>query len=589
MFEILNVLLSLLFLFVNGKAILYFLNYLQPGKKFSNIEIVIYSFPLGYAVLTLTSLVIAQFGFLKYPINVFATIIIPVIALCLYTYRKQFDKQAANKSNSNTHQNSPLTFRLSNVILLSVFALAIILRLETQLNTPFLGDTDPYYHLTFIDSIIAQGSMPSRTLWGFYSYPPSFHTVFATLVSTTQADRFLFMKIVPEFLGFLSIPAAYLLVSKKYGEWPGMASAAFLAISSIHIYRTNIAIPESVALLGIVMFFLAFATQIGLRKHLLAGIFASMIFLTNIVTSIYFIAFITAIFIALTLSNQKSHSVELMIPTGLGLLISGIFWLPTIYHLGLGGILQGLGPPYPQAAISFTSNTYFSWIGWGTIVFAAIGAYVCLKDFRKHIVFIAPIATMIILLEASNNGYNVLGTNLLFRGLLYLGTWITLLAGIGFWRILRFQKDKIVALILVAVVILTMISFPIFSNSRYPMNYGNENVDFVYRSYLSNYSAIFKSLDYEVYSGDPFFNYGAFNNVILEREMPELKQAVSINDSDTIINLINQNSIRYLILINGTIEADFFTETVYAYKYYENWHTIVFAVDYPLTSNKHND
>jgi hypothetical protein len=584
MFEILLVLLSLLFLFANGAAILYFLNYPRSGKKFSNIEVLIYSFPLGYAVLTLTSLAIAQFGFLVYPINLFAILIIPVIALCLYTYRKQIDKQAANKSTSNACQNSPLNFRLSSVILLSVFALAIILRLETQLNTPFLGDTDPYYHLTFIDSIIAQGTIPSRTLWGFYSYLPSFHTVFATLISTTQVDRFLFMKIVPEFLGFLSIPAAYLLISKKYGEWPGIASAAFLAISSIHIYRTNIAIPESVALLGIVMFFLAFTTQTGLRKHLLAGIFASMIFLTNIVSSIYFIAFMTAIFIVLILSNQKSHSVELMKATGVGLLLSGIFWLPTIYHLGLEGILQGLGPQYPQAAINFTSNTYFSWIGWGTIVFAVIGVYVCLKDFRNHIVFIVPIITVIILLEASNNGYNVLEANLLFRGLLYLGTWVTLLAGIGFWRVLRSQKDKIIALILVAVVIFTMISFPIFSNSRYPMNYGNENVDFVYRSYLSNYSAIFKSLDYRVYSGDSYFNYGAFNNVILEREMPQLKQAISINNSDVIINLLNQNNVLYLILINGTTEADFFAEKRYAYKYYENWHTIVFIVDYSLES-----
>jgi hypothetical protein len=336
--------------------------------------------------------------------------------------------------------------------------------------------------------------------------------------------------------------------------------------------------------LGIVMFFLAFTTQTGLRKHLLAGIFASMIFLTNIVSSIYFIAFMTAIFIVLILSNQKSHSVELMKATGVGLLLSGIFWLPTIYHLGLEGILQGLGPQYPQAAINFTSNTYFSWIGWGTIVFAVIGVYVCLKDFRNHIVFIVPIITVIILLEASNNGYNVLEANLLFRGLLYLGTWVTLLAGIGFWRVLRSQKDKIIALILVAVVIFTMISFPIFSNSRYPMNYGNENVDFVYRSYLSNYSAIFKSLDYRVYSGDSYFNYGAFNNVILEREMPQLKQAISINNSDVIINLLNQNNVLYLILINGTTEADFFAEKRYAYKYYENWHTIVFIVDYSLES-----
>ena len=577
MFDILLVLLSLFLLFINGGAILFFLNCLKPREKYSNIEIVIYSFTLGYAVLTLTSLALAQFGFLIFPINMLVVLLIPILALCFYIFRKQINKQGDNEPSSRTH-NSLFNLRYSSVILLGVFALAIILRLETQLTTTWLGDMDPYYHLSFIDAIIAQGTLPSRTLWGFYSYPPSFHTVFATLISTTQVDRFLLMKIVPEFLGFLSVPAAYALIKRKYGEWPGIASAAFLAISSFHIYRTNIAIPESLALLGMLMFFLALTTQTGPRKYLLAGFFASMVFLTNIVGIIYFVPTVIAVFIVSLLSNQRLQSVAILKATVLGLVLSGIFWLPALYSLGLEGVFQGLGPSYAQGAISFTSNTYLSWIGWGTLVFAVMGAYVCLKDFKKHVIFIVPIIIFLFLFEASNNGYNILEANLLFRGLLYLGTWVALLAGIGFWRIIKPQRIKTSALILFAVVVLTMISFPVFSHGRYPVNWENENIDFVYRSYLTNYSEIFKSSDYKVYSGDPNFNYGAYNNVILEREMPQLKQAILTNDFFAVVSLISEHNIRYMILCNGTAEANLLAQTSIAYKYYENWHTVVFAV-----------
>jgi asparagine N-glycosylation enzyme membrane subunit Stt3 len=270
--------------------------------------------------------------------------------------------------------------------LLAIFSAGLILRLESQLSVEWLGDMDPYYHLSFIDAIIAQGTLPAQTFWGSYSYPPSFHIVFATLISTTQAERFAFMKIVPEFLGFLCVPAVYLLTKRRYGEWAGIAAAAFLAICSFHIYRTNIAIPEPLALLAMLMFFHANNTQEGTKKYVLGMLFASMVFLTNIVGIVYFLPCALAVSVTLLLSKRRNESINIIKTLFLGLLFSGIFWLPTLYKLGLNGIFEGIGPSYSYGNVfSFTSNTYLSWIGWGALVLATVGAFTCLKDFKNPI------------------------------------------------------------------------------------------------------------------------------------------------------------------------------------------------------------
>ncbi|UCH32320.1 MAG: hypothetical protein JSV05_02775, partial [Candidatus Bathyarchaeota archaeon] len=246
------VLLSLFILFTNGKATLFFLNKFEPKEKFSYTEVVLYSFSLGYAVLTIIGTSLAQFGLVISSINLLAVSIMPFLALCFWLYKKREensrqrynllreDQPKFKRNLSKGAKDLRSLIRFSNIILLLIFAVGLILRLETQLSVPWLGDQDPYYHLSFIDSIVAQGSLPSRTYWGSYSYPPSFHVVFATMISTIQVDRYLLLKIAPVFLGFLCIPAAYALIKRKYGEWAGIASAAFLAISSFHIYRTNI-------------------------------------------------------------------------------------------------------------------------------------------------------------------------------------------------------------------------------------------------------------------------------------------------------------------------------------------------------------
>ena len=100
------------------------------------------------------------------------------------------------------------------------------------------------------------------------------------------------------------------------------------------------------------------------------------------------------------------------------------------------------------------------------------------------------------LIEAGNNGYFFFDANLLFRGLLYLGTWVSLLAGVGFGRVLQYRKEKTAAVVLCGVIVLTMVSFPVFSKSQYPVTWDYEISDLAYRSYLNNYADIFNSKDY---------------------------------------------------------------------------------------------
>jgi len=585
-----RVLLSLLVLFMNGWAVLFFLNHFKPSRKSCYVEVAVYSFSIGYSVLTLVGVALAQFGFLTQSISLLVCILIPLPAVCFWIYQKRKENFHPHDKTSYVIETwtQPISdainrachqLRLWHVVLLAVFVVGLILRLESQLSVDWLGDMDPYYHLSFIDSIIAQGTLPSQTFWGFYSYPPSFHVVLATLISITQVNRFAFMKIVPEFLGFLCVPAVHLVVKRKYGEWAGVAAAAFLAVSSFHIYRTNIAIPEPLALLGMLMFFYATETHTGTKKYLVGGLLASMVFLTNVVGIIYFLPCALAVIGALLLSRRRSEATGILKALFLGAALSGFFWLPTLYKLGLNGIFEGLGPSVSYGgAFSFTSNTYLSWIGWGALVFAAVGAYTCLRDFKNNIVLLIPIAVFMFLIEAGNNGYFFFDANLLFRGLLYLGTWASLLAGVGFGRVLQYRKEKTAAVVLCGVIVLTMVSFPVFSKSQYPVTWDYEISDLAYRSYLNNYADIFNSKDYRIYSADAWFNYGAFNNVILDRELPQIEDAALRNDSAALRNLISEYKIRYFIFGNGTAEAEFFAQSGFVNTYYQNWLTIVLAV-----------
>lgn len=568
---------------------LFLLNKGRTENDFSFTELVLYSFSLGYAGLTVITLIPAQIGILVAPVNFLAIICIPSAALIFWMYKRRKEKAIGNNAFENRLnlkraflegvENSISKVHFSTIVLIIVFVVALFLRLETQLTTTWMGDQDPYYHLSFIDSIVAQGTVPSRTFWGFYSYPPSFHLVFSTLISTIQVDRYILMKIVPEFLGFLSVPAVYALIKRKYGEWPGIASAAFLAICSFHIYRTNIAIPDPIALLGVIMFFHAATTQEGIRKNLLAGLFASMVFLTNVIGVLYFLPSVAAIFLASLMLRRWNEALGFLKATFIGLLISGFFWLPTLYNLGLNGIFEGLGPAYPYYGFfSFNSNTYFSWIGVGACILAMVGLYVCIRDFKDSLMLLIPFSFFLFLIEAGNNGLHFFEPTVLVRGLLFLGTWVSLLAGVGFWRVMQTKRKKIALTGLAVIIVLTMISFPLLSGNRYPVNWSYEDVDFAYRSYLENYADIFGDKNYMIYSADWAINYGAFNNVILAKELPQMGEALIRNDSSAVMNLVNEHNIKYLIFNNGTQEAEFLVQSKLAHIYHENWHAIVLAI-----------
>lgn len=586
-----RVLLGLFILFGNGSATLFFFNRYEPKKTLSYTEVAVYGFSLGYAVLTIIGVALAQIGLLTSPFTWLVIIALPILAICVWIYEKQ--KRKSVNPDQFIHEERQISehrfaihstdihisIRFSHLILFLIYAVGIILRLETQLTTEWLGDQDPYYHLAFIDSIVAQGTLPSRTYWGFYSYPPSFHVVFATLISTTHVDRYLLMKVVPEFLGFLCIPAVYVLIKKQYGEWAGITSAAFLAICSFHIYRTNIGIPEPIALLGILMFFHTMTVHTGARQYLVAGLCASMVFLTNVIGILYFLPGVVGVFVVNLILRKWNAAFGYVKATFAGLVFSGVFWLPVLYLLGFKGIFEGLGPSYRFAgSFAFTSYTYLTWIGWGACILALLGVYCCLRDFKNNLVLLIPTIFIQLLIEAGNNGYFVFDTNVLFRSLLFLGTWVSLLAGVGFWRLLRTKKQRSALITLAVMIVLTGASFPVLSGVRYPVNWGYDVADFVYRSYLENYADIFTDRTHMIYSGDYALNYGSFNNVIWDKEAPQISGALLRNETSVVTQLFDEYQIKYLIFPNEGKEVDFLVQSNLADTYYENWHTIVLVV-----------
>jgi len=132
---------------------------------------------------------------------------------------------------------------------------------------------------------------------------------------------------------------------------------------------------------------------------------------------------------------------------------------------------------------------------------------------------------------------------------------------------------------LAVMVVLTAVSFPVLSGNRYPVNWGYDDADFVYRSYLENFADIFKDGNYKIYSADYAFNYGAFGTVILDKELPQMGEALLRNESSVFTFLVNEYDIKYMIFHNGTQAAEFIIQSNLAHTYYEDWHTIVLAIE----------
>ena len=84
-----KVLLSLFILFAIGRVALFFLNQSKTRKGFSYTEVALYSFSLGYAILTIIGVILAQFGLLIPPINIIVITLIPFLLIFFLIYKKR--------------------------------------------------------------------------------------------------------------------------------------------------------------------------------------------------------------------------------------------------------------------------------------------------------------------------------------------------------------------------------------------------------------------------------------------------------------------------------------------------------------------
>jgi hypothetical protein len=118
----------------------------------------------------------------------------------------------------------------------------------------------------------------------------------------------------------------------------------------------------------------------------------------------------------------------------------------------------------------------------------------------------------------------------------------------------------------------------VLSGVRYPVNWGYDVADFAYRSYLDNYADIFKDRTHRIYSGDYALNYGSFDNVIWDKEAPQISSALLGNDTFMVTQLFDEYHVEYVIFPNGAQEVDFLVQSNLVDIYYENWLTIVLVV-----------
>lgn len=105
-----------------------------------------------------------------------------------------------------------------------------------------INDPDAYFHLRNINDILENKSIPEYdelSMQGrYYSYPILFHSFFAFFTQLTGLPALTVFQFLPAFFGAMSCAVVFLIGRKLFNERIGLIAMLFLAITSIHIFRT---------------------------------------------------------------------------------------------------------------------------------------------------------------------------------------------------------------------------------------------------------------------------------------------------------------------------------------------------------------
>lgn len=136
-------------------------------------------------------------------------------------------------------------------ILVSIFILALALRLKDPLMHTIIGAEDPYIHMERTWDLIQHGQLPE-------DYPPGFAALLAPLAMLGPDMFYWLARLAPPFLGVVEVAGIYLLLHGRVRETGALVGAFTAAVMPENIFRTNLLFPTALdlALLPFLFLFL---------------------------------------------------------------------------------------------------------------------------------------------------------------------------------------------------------------------------------------------------------------------------------------------------------------------------------------------
>jgi hypothetical protein len=307
------------------------------------LDVIILSFPLGASIITFLFIFLNAIFRIKLTqsnIWIFTVLLLLVLLLIIFwkALKQEKDFTRFRLDFSNFKKGSTVF-----VFLLCIFSIGLHLRLKETLRYPDrLLDADPYRHHIRTVGILETGMLSP---WDPYIEgeipiiePQGCYALAAIISIYSRIDPWYIWKFGSILLGTYSIITTYLLAKYLFGvnTFIGLASAAFISASPVHILRTNIGFSEPWGLLYLPItilffFFLMTGSKWKISSAFLFGFFFTSIFIHNPVPSAFLVPLFSfyALYILIKRPGERFKVVGWLLLSSLIFFFFLILWANT--------------------------------------------------------------------------------------------------------------------------------------------------------------------------------------------------------------------------------------------------------------------
>jgi len=244
-------------------------------------------------------------------------------------------------------------------ILFAILFFSVVFRLLQVYGKVIPQGDDPYVHAGVAQFILANGRFPDYMVdsvlynWGScldwirpWSYAPFFQAYMATVKAIIQMSWYDLMSFFVPSLSFIYILGYYLFIRETFHyKKLTLLSTFLLAMSPIHIFRTNIGIPEVFGLIFIVttLYLVTLACRLREKVVALTTLTFACLFLAHVFSAYYTIVFLAALFAynLLVKGNLEVNRYH-VIPLFSGAMISLAWWVDRLQKFGWNDTLYGI-------------------------------------------------------------------------------------------------------------------------------------------------------------------------------------------------------------------------------------------------------